>query len=161
MRKTILPAPPSHPGSLHLEQWLDLTRLARVEVTSEDPSFPVEHALTLDTITGWRAGSPGPQILRLHFDAPQDLHHIHLHFIDRAAERSQEVAIYAATATLPLHELRRQQWTFSPGGSTEKIEDFTLHLPAVTTLELRIDPDRSHNPAQSDLYATLTALKLA
>lgn len=161
MRKTIPTAPPAQPGDLPLEPWLDLDRIARVEVTLEDPSFPVEHALAMETTTGWRAGSPGPQVLRLRFDVPQDLHHIHLNCIDRAIERIQEVAIYAAMATLPLHELRRQQWTFSPGGSTEEIEDLTLHLPAVTMLELRIDPDHSHAPEQSDLHVMLTALKLA
>ena len=161
MRKTILTAPLAQPGDLPLETWLDLARIARVEVTSEDPSFPVEHALAMETTRGWRAGSPGPQVLRLHFDVPQDLDRIHLNCIDRIVEGTQEVAIYAATATMPLHELRRQQWTFSPGCSTEEIEDFTLHLPAVTMLELRIDPDRSHTPEQSNLYAALTALKLA
>ena len=55
----------------------------------------------------------------------------------------------------------RQQWNFSPHGTTEEIEDYTLDLSGMTTLELRIDPDRSHDPKQSQNYASLQSLKLA
>jgi hypothetical protein len=55
----------------------------------------------------------------------------------------------------------RQQWNFSPHGTTEEIEDFTVALSGVTVMELRIDPDRSHDPAASQSYASLQGLKLA
>ena len=55
----------------------------------------------------------------------------------------------------------RQQWNFSPSGTTEEIEDFKVELSGVTAMELRIDPDRSHDPAQSHSYASLQSLKLA
>jgi hypothetical protein len=55
----------------------------------------------------------------------------------------------------------RQQWSFSPHGSTEEIEDYTVNLSGITTLEVRIDPDRSHDPKQSQNYASLQSLKLA
>ena len=56
----------------HVEggEWLDLEEIARVEITSEDPAFPIEHALGKDVTTGWRASTTGPQIVRLLFDAP-------------------------------------------------------------------------------------------
>ena len=38
-------------------------------------------------------------------------------------------------------EVVRQQWNFSPHGTTEEIEDYTVDLSGVTVLELRIDPD--------------------
>ena len=35
--------------------WLELDRLAVVEVTSEDKDYPVESALVADETRGWRA----------------------------------------------------------------------------------------------------------
>ncbi len=160
MRKTILPEPPAHPGVLPLERWLDIARIASVEVTSENPDFSIECALATETPTGWRAAVPGTQKVRLHLDAPQDLHRIHLNCIGHAEERTQEITIYAATTMLPLHELRRLQWIFL-GVTAEKIEDFTLHLPAVTTLELRIDPDHGRMLEERNIYASPTGMKLA
>ena len=54
-----------------------------------------------------------------------------------------------------------RQWTFSPHGSTEEIEDYTVDLQRVTMLELRIDPDRSHDPKLGQSYASLQTMKLA
>ncbi len=85
---------------------------------------------------------------------------MHLHFVDKASERSQEFAVFAGAGT-ELKEVVRQQWTFSPQGSTEEIEDYPVNLSGITTLELRIDPDRSHDPKQSQEYASLQSLKLA
>jgi hypothetical protein len=140
--------------------WRDLERIARVEITSENEAFPIEHALGKAGTTGWRASTTGPQVIRLFFDEPQSIRRIHLHFVDRAAERSQEFAIYASSGA-ELREVVRQQWNFSPHGTTEEVEDYTVDLSGITALELRIDPDRSHDPAQSQSYASLQALKLA
>ncbi len=37
------------------EEWLDLEEIARVEVTSENPNFPIEAALAAGERSGWRA----------------------------------------------------------------------------------------------------------
>jgi Anaphase-promoting complex, subunit 10 (APC10) len=142
------------------EQWRDLERIARVEISSEDAAFPIEHALGHKQTTGWRAAGTGPQVIRLHFDEPLNIRRLHLHFVERTAERSQEFAVYAGTGT-ELKEVVRQQWTFSPHGSTDEIEDYSVSLSGITTLELRIDPDRSHDPKQSREFASLGSLKLA
>ncbi len=142
------------------DNWRDLERIARVEITSEDPAFPIEHALGKTETTGWRAEGTGPQVIRLHFDEPQTIHRIQLHIIEKAAERSQEFAVYAGSGA-ELREVVRQQFSFSPGGSTEEIEDYTVDLDRVTVLELKIDPDRSHDPKQSRNYASLQSLRLA
>jgi hypothetical protein len=142
------------------EEWLDLDAIARVEITSEDVSFPIEDALGKTATTGWRAAQTGPQLIRLHFDEPRNIKRVRLYFIDREAERSQEFAVYAGSSA-ELREVVRQQWGFSPHGATEEIEDYTVDLHGVTTLELRIDPDRSHDPKQSQSYASLQSMKLA
>lgn len=159
MRKSIVsPAPVAATPIRDL--WRDLERIARVEITSEDEAFPIEHALGKTETTGWRAAGTGPQIVRLHFDEPLTIHRIHLHFIEQSTDRSQEFAIFAGSGT-ELREIVRQQFTFSPGGSTEEIEDYTVSLDGVTVMELKIDPDRSHDPSQSRSYASLQSLRLA
>jgi hypothetical protein len=159
MRKSIV-SPSAAATTPINELWRDLERIARVEISSEEEQFPIEHALGKKETTGWRAAETGPQLIRLHFDEPLTIKRLRLHFVDRAAERSQEFAVYAGAGS-ELKEVVRQQWTFSPYGSTEEIEDYALNLSGITTLELRIDPDRSHDPKLSQAYASLQSLKLA
>jgi hypothetical protein len=159
MRKSIVSPSPVTATPIR-DIWRELERIARVEITSEDPAFPIEHAFNKTVTTGWRASETGPQVIRMHFDEPLTIHRIQLHFIETAAERSQEFALYAGSGT-ELREVVRQQFTFSPGGSTEEIEDYTVALNGVTVMELKIDPDRSHDPKQSQSYASLQSLRLA
>ena len=53
-------------------------------------------------------------------------------------------------------EIVRQQWNFSPRGSTCEIEDYSVDLKAVAVLELRLIPDLGACPA----IATLNLLRL-
>ena len=159
MRKSIV-SPSAVAAPPISEIWRDLERIARVEISSEDEQFPIEHALGKKETTGWRAAETGPQLIRLQFDEPQNIKRIRLRFVERAAERSQEFAVFAGTGS-QLKEIVRQQWTFSPYGSTEEIEEYAVNLSGVTTLELRIDPDRSNDPKQSREYASLQSLRLA
>jgi hypothetical protein len=46
------------------EGWLELDRAAAVEVTSEEKEYPVESALVLGEVRGWRAAASGTQIHR-------------------------------------------------------------------------------------------------
>jgi hypothetical protein len=159
MRKSIV-SPSATAATRISELWRDLERIARVEISSEDEQFPIEHALGKKETTGWRAAVTGPQLIRLHFDEPLTIKRLWLHFVDRTGERAQEFAVYAGAGS-ELKEVVRQQWTFSPHGSTEEIEDYAVNLSGITTLELRIDPDRSHDPKLSQAYASLQSLKLA
>jgi hypothetical protein len=159
MRKSIVSSTAAAKTSIE-DHWRDLVRIARVEITSEDAAFPIEQALGKVATTGWRAATTGPQVIRLFFDEPQSIRRIRLHFVDKAAERAQEFSVFAGSGT-ELREVVRQQWNFSPHGTTEEIEDFTVALSGVTVMELRIDPDRSHDPTASQNYASLQSLKLA
>src|SRR5262245_64855568 len=47
--------------------WLDLERLAQVEITSENAEHPIESALISDGVRGWRAAQPGKQKIRRIF----------------------------------------------------------------------------------------------
>jgi hypothetical protein len=159
MRKSIV-SPSAVATTPISEVWRDLERIARVEISSEDEQFPIENAVGKKETTGWRAAETGPQLIRLQFDEPQNIKRLRLRFVERAAERTQEFAVFAGTGP-QLKEIVRQQWAFSPYGSTEETEDYTVNLSGITTLELRIDPDRSHDPKQSREYASLQSLRLA
>src|SRR6516164_3209768 len=74
------------------ESWLDLNKIARVAVTSEDPNNPIESAF-MDGASGWRAGGKGEQTIRLAFDKPQRIHRIFLRFVETQAERTQEFSL--------------------------------------------------------------------
>lgn len=141
-------------------EWLDLGNLARVELTSEDPNFPIENALVGTAGSGWRAAEAGPQMIRLSFDQPREIRRIQVHFEEKTTERSQEFAIFADSGQ-GMREIRRQQWNFSPQGGSSELEDFSVELDGVKALELRIDPDRSHDPSLSRHVASLRRLRLA
>ena len=141
-------------------EWLDLTSIARVQLTSEDPAFPIENALTTNPTLnelGWRATSPGPQTVTILFDVPQRIRRIVVHFVERNMERSQEFLLRYSSAKETDREVVRQQWAFSPNGSPEEVEDYAVELESVTKLELVIDPDRGRRNS----VATLSALRIA
>jgi hypothetical protein len=140
--------------------WLDLTSIARVQLSSEDPAFPIENALSTNpelNELGWRAASQGTQTITILFDAPQPIRRLVVHFVDRKVERSQEFLLRYSSPKETDREIVRQQWAFSPSGSHEEIEDYRVELESVTKLELLIDPDRG----QRHSVATLNALRIA
>lgn len=140
-------------------QWLNLERLATVEITSEDAAHPIESALLLsDGAAGWRAAGPGAQTIRLLFDHPQRLQRIWLHFEEAQTERTQEYVLrWSPDGGQSFQEILRQQWNFNPQGATREAEDHHVDLAAVTVLELCIIPDISRGAAR----ASLAQLRLA
>ena len=130
----------SHPDPDH--DWLDLERLAEVEITSEDPSHPIESALLPDGRPGWRAAGPGRQSIRLLFSNPQRIRWIRLSFVEPSIERTQEYLLrWSADGGHSFRDIVRQQWNFNPGGSSTETEDHHVDLSGVTTLELEIIPN--------------------
>src|ERR1700761_716870 len=138
MRKSIV-SPSAVAATPISDLWRDLERIARVEISSEDAAFPIEQALGKKDTTGWRAATTGPQLIRMHFDEPFNIKRLRLHFVDKTAERSQEFAVFAGAGS-ELKEIVRQQWSFSPQGSTEEIEDYPGKLSGITMQETRTDP---------------------
>jgi hypothetical protein len=157
MRKRIIPAKPEQ-GSLPEGDWLDLERLAEVEITSEDPKHPIEDALLPGSGSGWRAGQSGEQTIRLAFQEPQRVQKIWLHFDESHAERTQQFVLrWSPDHGQSFREIVRQQWNFSPEGSHKQTENIDLALSGVTMLELTIIPDISGGDAR----ASLTQMRLA
>jgi hypothetical protein len=158
MRKKIIATTAQQETSPPDLEWLDLDDLVEVEVTSEDASHPIESALLPGQGPGWRAATPGEQIIRLLFSRPQRLQRIWLNFEETQVERTQEYILgWSPDGGQSFQEIVRQQWNFSPAGSTSEIEDLRVELPAVTVFELCIIPDISGG----DALASLGQLRLA
>jgi hypothetical protein len=139
------------------QHWLKVDALAQVEVTSEDPAHPIESGLLPGAESGWRAAQPGPQTVRLLFDEPQKIKQLHLEFYENELERTQQFVLRWSKRGQPYREIVRQQYNFSPLGTTRECEDYRVDLDGVTTLELTIVPDISGGPAR----ASLAQLRLA
>ncbi len=132
--------------------WIDIERLAQVEITSEDTDYPIEAALIPGTGPGWRAAQPGEQTIRLMFDEPLRLKRIQLVFHEDEQERTQEFVIrWSPEGGQSYREIMRQQYNFSPPETIREVEDYTIDLHGVTALELQIVPDISDGSARASL----------
>jgi hypothetical protein len=141
-------APDELPGG-----WLDLAQIATVEVTSEDPRFPIESVFTKGA-PGWRAAQTGDQYIRLILDAPVSVRRIQLRFYEPAIERTQEFTLrWSAVQGGASSEIIRQQWNFTPAGSTTELEEYAVSLEGVSAFELAIRPDIGRNDAVATLAA--------
>jgi hypothetical protein len=157
MRKRLISSAPS----THAESdrnWLDLGKVATVEVTSEAEGYPIEGALLRDVQRSWRASEPGTQTIRLLFDHPLTTRVIRLVFKEEESHRTQEFVLrwlpYGAGAW---KEIVRQQWNFSPPDTVEEREEYKVDLASAAALELTINPDIS----QLGPRASLEKLQLA
>ncbi|MBX3302738.1 MAG: discoidin domain-containing protein [Nitrospira sp.] len=151
MRKRLLDPTQKHAASDD-PNWLNLDNLADVEVTSEDPAHPIEAALLPNQASGWRAGGRGEQAIRLFFRSPQRVRRIRLNFVEAETERTQEYVLrWSHDGGKTFHDIVRQQWNFSPQGSTSETEDHHVDLPHATALELRIIPDIGRNRVPASL----------
>jgi hypothetical protein len=154
MRKRLTTAT-ERAASTATADWLDLERVAAVEITSEDPAYPIEAALLpghAGSGAGWRAASPGTQAIRVVFDEPRPVRRIRLHFVEPAEARTQEFVLrWSADGGRSFRDVVRQQWNFSPRGATAEAEDYRVDLPGVTVLELVITPDIGEHRAPASL----------
>jgi hypothetical protein len=158
LRKHIVKVPPSlpvpHPGDI------DIVATAIVLVTSEDPAHPIDNVFDDRRGPGgsrWVAAEPGEQTLLLVFDTPQTMCTLHLEVEELDVSRTQE--LYVAISRDGEHtyqELLRQEYTFSPPGTTFEREEWSITAEGVTHLRLVITPDKGGKPCQ----AMLTALAL-
>jgi hypothetical protein len=157
VRKRLISETLPSPG-LPAQEWLDLDRIASVEVTSEENEYPIESALLRGEKRGWRAASSGTQVIRLIFDEPQKLRHIRLVFEDAESARTQEFVLrWSSDSERSFREIVRQQWNFNQPNAVRETEDYTVEIPGVKTLELVIAPDIKGGAARASLKNLLLA----
>ncbi|MDQ2696942.1 MAG: hypothetical protein M3Z21_16510 [Pseudomonadota bacterium] len=158
MRKRILD--PQQTMATPAAAGLDVAAIATALITSEAPDHPIDHAFDGRGGPGasrWIAAGPGDQTLILAFDAPQAIRRIGLEIEEPAVSRTQELQLSVSRdGGRSYQELLRQEYTFSPPGTTWEREEWTVNVDAVTHLRLWIRPDKGGAPCR----ASLTALRL-
>jgi hypothetical protein len=86
------------------------------------------------------------------------LNRIQLRFYEPDSERTQEFTLRWRSASGGPHvEIVRQQWNFSPSGSTTQVETYAVNLHDVAVLELVLLPDLRSERA----VATLASWRVA
>jgi hypothetical protein len=133
--KRIRPAAPP----VATEEWRSLGDEVEVELTSEHPEWPIERALLGHDASGWRADASGAQTISLSWREPIPIRRIRLIFEEHSRARTQEFVLRASTPE-GQREIVRQQFTFSPPGTTVEREEYATHFGAVSRLELVIVP---------------------
>ena len=157
MRKRIVPLTLLETSSGSDQGWLNLSGIATVEVTSEQDGFAIESVFASDTSRGWRASRAGAQVVRIVFDEPVAVGRIRMRFDESQSQRTQQFTLNWHPATGGCREIVRQQWNFSPQGSTSEFEDYQVDLDGVSVLELALKPDLTPNNA----FATLAAWRVS
>jgi hypothetical protein len=158
LRKHLLTAPPlprvSQSGAKAV------AAIATVWVTSEATDAPIDHVFDQHLGPGgsrWVAAGPGEQRLILAFDTPQTLNTISLEVEELEVSRTQMVHMSVSyDGGQTYQELRRQEYTFSPPGTTFEREVWAVAIEGATHLQLVITPDKGGTPCR----ATLTSLVL-
>jgi hypothetical protein len=120
-------------------KWRHLQKNVEVALTSEDPESPIEGALRIEESGGWRAGGPGGQTISLTWPDPITINRIRLVFEEHSHARTREFVVRATTGD-GQREIVRQQFTFSPPGTTIEREEYATDLTEVSRLELAIIP---------------------
>jgi hypothetical protein len=158
LRKQIIRPSTATPALMPGE--IDIAAVATVLVTSEAPEHPVDFAFDHHRGPGgnrWIAGEPGEQTLILAFDAPQAIRRIALEVEEPEVARTQELQLAVSTdGGRTYRELLRQEYNFSPPGTTFEREDWAVPAVGVTHVRLQIRPDKGGKPCR----ATITSLIL-
>jgi len=140
---------------------IDVAAAATVLVTSEDPAHPVENVFDGRRGPGascWVAGTDGEQTLVLAFDAPASLNRVVLEVEETAVARRQELLLsVSCDGGHTYREVLRQEYNFSPPGTTFEREEWVVRADGVTHLRLSIKPDKGGKPCR----ARITSLALS
>lgn len=138
----------------------DVEALAAVAVTSEAPGHPVDHAFDDRRGPGgsrWIAAEPGEQAIIIEFDAPQAIREICLEVEEAEVSRTQELHLALSwDGGQTYREVLRQEYNFSPPGTTFEREHWQINTEGVTHVRLVIKPDKGDRPCR----ATVTTFAL-
>ena len=128
-----------------------MAAIATVLVPSEAADHPIDHACDHRRGPGgsrWVAAAPGEQRLILACDTPQTIRTISLEVEEPAVSRTQVLHVSVSSdGGQTYQELRRQEYTLSPPGTTFAREEWAVTVEAVTHLQTVITPDKGGTPA--------------
>jgi hypothetical protein len=157
LRKQVLPRPGARLAPPDAAE-IPVAQVATVQVTSEQADHPIDHAFDGHRGPGgsrWVAEEPGEQTVVLVFDRPQTVRGVELEIEEPSVSRTQQLAVSLSTdGGRSYREVVRQEFNFSPPGTTFERERWSVAADGVTHLRLVITPDKSGRGGQ----ATLTSL---
>lgn len=155
MRKKIMERRETAKAPIPMEGELDVRGMARALITSEAEGFPIENAFDESRGPGgsrWIAAEAGKQTLILEFDAPQSLREAQIEVEETEVSRTQDLTLAVSTdGGESYRELLRQEFHFSPPGTTLERETWSFELDGVTHLRLEILPDKGGKPSRASL----------
>ena len=115
-------------------RWLDLDVLADVTIL-------VGGQRVARSLRAWCADCPGEQMIEIRFRHPTTVSRLRVVSWAPEQSRTQEMAVWASSHRGERHrEVLRQQFTFSPAGATQNVEEYALQLEDVSALQVRIVP---------------------
>ena len=158
LRKEIIATHPKTSGGRAAAK--DIARIATVLVTSEDAEYPIDHVFDHHGGRGasrWIAEQSGEQTVILAFDVPQKILRVVVEVEETHIGRTQEMDVsISGDGGHTYRELVRQEYTFSPPGTTFEHEEWSVNAEDVSHFRLRIKPDKGDKVCR----ATLTTLLL-
>jgi hypothetical protein len=164
LRKQIIPTPGSagadSPRQIVDPDTKDIAALATVLVTSESPDHPVDHLFDGRNGRGgtrWIASAAGEQTLILAFDTPQTIREVTLEAEELQTSRTQVLTLaLSRDGGRSYREVLRQEFVFSPPGTTFERENWRVPAEGVTHVRVVIQPDKGGAPHR----ATMTSLTI-
>jgi hypothetical protein len=164
LRKQIIPTPGSagadSPRQIVDPDTKDIAALATVLVTSESPDHPVDHLFDGRNGRGgtrWIASAAGEQTLILAFDTPQTIREVTLEAEELQTSRTQALTLaLSRDGGRSYREVLRQEFVFSPPGTTFERENWRVPAEGVTHVRVVIQPDKGGAPHR----ATMTSLTI-
>jgi hypothetical protein len=137
-----------------------IAETATVLVTSELPDHPIDHMCDGQRGPGstrWIAEQAGDQTVVLAFDTAQNINMVSLEIEETEVSRTQEVTLATSRdGGQTYRELLRQEFNFSPSGTTFEHEEWRLAAEGITNLRVWIRPDKGGKPCR----ASITSLVL-
>jgi hypothetical protein len=143
------------------ERQIPVLSVATVHVTSEASGHPMAHMFDNSRGPGgtqWIAAIPREQTISVAFHHAVTIRRITLEVEEREVARTQEVHVAVSNdGGATYRDLQRQEFNFSPDGSTWQCEDWVVAEDDVTHLNFSVKPDKR----RIDCFAKVTSLVLA
>ncbi|HJT22908.1 MAG TPA: hypothetical protein VJ746_20735 [Nitrospira sp.] len=141
------------------DQDISIPDATLVMVTSEMSDHPIDHVFDGHHGPGstkWIADETGDQSVILAFDTPQNLRHVTLEVEETNVERTQELTLSIShDGGKTYREVLRQEYHFSPPGTTFEREEWRVPAEGATHLWVWLRPDKGKT---KDCRATMTSL---
>lgn len=149
------------PVDMHVSRGeISIPDTATVLVTSERSDHPIDYICDGQRGPGstrWIAEQPGDQTVVLAFDTARNIEVVSLEIEEKEISRTQELTLSTSRdGGQTYREVLRQEFNFSPSGTTFEHEEWSLAAEGITNVRVWIRPDKGGKPC----CASMTSLAL-